>query len=111
MTGRQMSQEQEVKENSLELMALRMQLTSTLVCSRDSRTDNTLDSRGRGSPSSRPRLSLPTLDTQSGQSHLEGALDFQCNTILKSQQEGPSRLGHVDAGLPPRPASTGSLGS
>lgn len=67
--------------------------------------------QGSGSLSPQPRLTLPTLDTQSGQSYLEGALDFQSNPILKGQQGGPFRIRHVDAGLPPRPASTGSLGS
>lgn len=42
-----MSQKQEVKKDSLELKALRIKLTATPVCSRDSRTGTTLDSRGR----------------------------------------------------------------
>lgn len=37
---------------------------------------------GSGSPSPLPRLSLPTLNTQSGQSHLEGALDFSIQTNI-----------------------------
>lgn len=46
MTGFQMSQEQEVKEDSLELKALRTQLTSTPVCSGDSRTGTTVRTLG-----------------------------------------------------------------
>lgn len=44
------------------------------------------DSRGQGSPSPLSRLSLPTLDTLSGQLHLEGDLDFS----IQPNIEGPA---------------------
>lgn len=43
--------------------------------------------RGRGTPTPQPRLSLPTLDTQSGKSHFGRALDFSTQPHI----EGPAR--------------------
>lgn len=76
ITGPQISQEQEVKEDSLELKALRIQLTSIPVCSGDSKTGTTVRTPGvREAPVPYLGYLFPS-STQSGQSHLEEALDF-----------------------------------